>query len=855
MATKDRVTIELYVDDQGTVKIRSAKKELEDLGRAGEKGFGGAASAADNFASSLLKQAGVYALVIGSAYKLADTLGGAFKAGIKAAEEFRTQTISIAAGLTNMAASGQGSFKDMFQQNLAFSRTMYEEMRKEDAKRFASLEDLMAGYNAMVQKGYAVRLNEVDALGVLVDRIKLATVGQNTSMQINQEIRSLMDGQARAGSLLAQELQSRVGPGWADIVEKHKEAGTLLEYLAGLWPGIGAAAQEIENTLEAQTTTLSGNLKYVGREGLGGAYEWVVDQVRQLNEYLRVHGAQLSGEILTAWNNIRPLAQSVLDIMVAMISVAGKVASAVSRIAGGLANTKAAMDQIYGFGGTSMAIEEAGKAKTSGLVGYGSEGEGAVGNHAAIGQTVAKKMISAAAGGGGGKGAGGAQSSIDRMATIVDGLERELARISEGGLAEIQAWERQQINSIEKVARKGAEGAEALALVERVKLAKIRKLNEEFEKWHAGAVKDQYKSLEMEQANYLKKYQGNKEQEARITQVFGKKKQELEIQSANEVLGIYQDQYQKMAELTHLGLPTQMRYQMDLIRLEDERVRNNLMLLRLQGKISDAQLDQLQTMRQVTTQAKLQEKEWQLQGFGGGLRAGAKGMVEANQASGYERGRALLGNMQQYVSSMVSRGLISALKGEKTSLADLGWSIGETAIQAMVDLAMSQLFVMLAQGILTSSLPLVTAGTMAGVQLQVGAATAGATLIAAATTAASIMAASKVGFGFFHGGGIVAHSGLIVAHNGLNLRGDERLAKLQVGEWVLQRRAAQRLAAQGVNFQQLNRGQAPGGRAVTIPLTINVPGAGGKMQTYRETIRVTDQALKKREINLRKGRR
>lgn len=863
MATRDRVTIELYVDDQGTVKIRSAKKELEDLGAAGQKGFGGAAASANDLAGALTRQLGIYALVIGSVYKLGDALTGAFKSGIKAMDQFQQTTIGIAAGLTNIAEAGQGSFGDMFKRNLAFSKTMYEEMRKEDAKRFASLDDLMQGYNALVQKGYAVRLNEVDALGVVVDRIKLATAGQSTSVQINQEIRSLMDGQARAGSLLAQELEARVGPGWSDIVDKHRQAGTLLEYLAGLWPGIGAAAKEIEGTLEAQMTTLEGNLKYVGREGLGAAYEWIVDQARQLNEYLRVHGSEVAGDILTAWNNVKGAAQAVLDVMVAMIATAGKVAGAVAGIVGALTRTSAAMDQIMAFGGGSMAANDATVAKASGLVGYGSEGEGAVGNYAAVlGQTKARKSGGLGGGGGGGGkkggggGDGGLQSSLDRMTQMVDGLERELARISEGSLAEIEAWEKQQLDSINKVARKGADASAAMVLVERVKTAKIQKLDEEYEKWFAGAVQDRMAALDQEEKTYLRKYRGMKEKETEIREVFATKREAAEIAEAQELLSIYQDQFSKMAELTSIGYPAQMRYARAVIDLEDERLKNNLRLLYIQEKLTAEQHDQLDNMRKMVTQARLQEKAERASGFRGGLRAGAKGVLQSGQEASYERGRGLLGSAQQMVSSTISKGIIGALKGEKTDFMEIGWSIGETAIQAMVELAVSQLFMMLAQGILTSSLPLVTAGTVAAVALETGAATAGATLISAATTAAAIMASSKIAsFGFFHGGGIVAHSGLIVAHNGLNLRGDERLVKAQVGEWIINRRAAGQLAGQGVNFKDLNSGRAPGGGATTIPLTINVPGADGRVHSYKETIKITDRALRKREINPKRGRR
>src|SRR5574343_366919 len=254
MATSDRVSIQLYVDDQGSVQIRTVKKELEEL---------------------------------------------------------NLKIISIGVGLTNIAKEGQGSFESMLRQNMAFAGSMYEEMRKEDAKRFASLDDLMTGYNTLVQKGYAVRSDEVDALGILVDKIKLATAGQNTQFQVMQEIRGLMDGQVRAGSILASEIRDRIGPQWESMLEQHRKAGTLLKWLASLWPGISAAAKEVENTLEAQTTTLQGTLKYIGREGMATMYQDVVDFLKAMNEWLRAHSDEIAGPILTAWNSVRELVKEI----------------------------------------------------------------------------------------------------------------------------------------------------------------------------------------------------------------------------------------------------------------------------------------------------------------------------------------------------------------------------------------------------------------------------------------------------------------------------------------------------------------------------------------------------------------
>lgn len=284
-----------------STQLRNAEAELRRFDSTAQSAFGGANSAISTTISQMGALVGITLGVAGAFYAVEK----AVRFSISAQEEFRLSTIQIGSGLTNMAKEGQGSFEKMFKQNFQYAQQMYDEIRKEDAKRFSSAQDLMTAYNALVQKGYAVRLDEVDAMGVLTDKIKLATAGQNTQMQINQEIRGLLDGQVRAGSLLAMELQSRLGPAWKEQVVQHRKAGDLLQWLASMWPGIAAACAEVENTLEAQSTTLSGNLKSIGRQGMLGAYEMTVGILRDINEHLRDHEQKYIVGIARGWATVK----------------------------------------------------------------------------------------------------------------------------------------------------------------------------------------------------------------------------------------------------------------------------------------------------------------------------------------------------------------------------------------------------------------------------------------------------------------------------------------------------------------------------------------------------------------------
>lgn len=311
----NKIIIELQSKDSATGQITSSVREMEVSLKNLESTGSGAMSSIQSGSESSIASFGRLAVAVGATSLAIAGLKMAFTEGIKAAEDFNQKTISIAAALTNMAAPGQGSFKEMFERNVGYAQQMFEAFRVEGAKHFANANDMMTIYNKLVQGGYAVRVDEVKYVAILADKIKLATQGQaNYTQQLATETNSIMEGQARTGAAVAQELRTRLGPAWADILEQHKQAGTYLEFMASLWPGISAAVARVTNGLTAQTTTLEDNLKKVGREGLAGAYQDIVVLLKQVNEYLEKHGDILSTNIKNSWENIGRTIKEIFNV-------------------------------------------------------------------------------------------------------------------------------------------------------------------------------------------------------------------------------------------------------------------------------------------------------------------------------------------------------------------------------------------------------------------------------------------------------------------------------------------------------------------------------------------------------------
>lgn len=228
------------------------------------------------------------------------------KAGFKAVDDYRIATIGIASNLTDMAAKSNRSLESIYGQNLKYAQETYSKIEVEAAKHFASGKEMILGWQMLSQKGVMITSDkDIENLGIIVDKIKLATAGQNSEIQISQELRSVLDGQARATSQIAMQLKDRLGPEWEKIIEKAKANGTILDLLASQYKGLGAASQDIEKTISSQLSTTSTLVTKIGRTGLQGAYEDVSEVIQDINRYLTVHYDNLSKGIQNVWTDVK----------------------------------------------------------------------------------------------------------------------------------------------------------------------------------------------------------------------------------------------------------------------------------------------------------------------------------------------------------------------------------------------------------------------------------------------------------------------------------------------------------------------------------------------------------------------
>jgi hypothetical protein len=662
----------LIIDSQGNAKIEEVKRSLQEMGQTAEQASRGGTAAADDFAGALVRKLGIIALVTAGFYKLEQAAVGAFKAGLQAADDERVATIQVAASLTDLAQEGINS-QTAYAQNIAYSRDMYSELQLAAARHFATGGEMIQAWNILAQKGIALRKEDIDNLGVIVDRIKLATQGQAQSIQIAQELRAMLSGQSRQTDQLAMILKDRYGAAWEEIVNKHRQAGDLLAWLAGEFKGLVAASPDILNTLNAQKATLTTMLSIVGREGLSGAYEWIVEKYKEGNEWLKNH-REVAEDIKSTWKNIEPIAQSVLDIIIAMGWAAGKTAQGIAFIAGSMAKVNEAAKQMYTqdlWNAELASPEENISLKMERNLQLAKEAERYKKETfaiyaASLGPAPTKKGMGDT-GGGGGK---GIDSALNAMQSLMDRLNQDIARLSEGGRAAVDAWAVHTQNEIAKLVAKGADGAQALNLLDRAVGLKKMALDEEVYQHLAKESGIAYAAIEADSNKWLQKAGGNIEQVMALWDLKSRKEWEADVKNYSSRLGLEKGFYAQAADLA-MNLADQINLRRQALEKELESHRYQLALqfnqLVVAKEITAAERDRFLANQALLDQQKRFNFEMENnKGLMGWAWSRAK---EADQRNTLKD---LLGGLESGFQSAFRSGLQGVLTHDKKTLKDIG---------------------------------------------------------------------------------------------------------------------------------------------------------------------------------------
>ena len=297
------------VVDRVTVSAAGLSTTLKQIGPELEKTKAAITGTADHgksafksFNDHLLRMARIIASVAVAFYLLRGAIS-VFKQLLDVVDQFNTTTIGIASTMTDMAKDQSNPTKN-FVQNLSYARDMYVELENAANKFFASGQELIQAWNILTQQGIVLQGTQIDNLGTIVDKIKLLTQGQVSSVQIAQELRAALMGQARPTDQLARIVKDRLGGAWKEVFNQIRETQTL-DPLAKLFSGLAVARPFIQETMMSQLTTLWTNLSQITRLGMADPYKDVVDYMREWNVWLRENKVEIGVGIKNAWDGVK----------------------------------------------------------------------------------------------------------------------------------------------------------------------------------------------------------------------------------------------------------------------------------------------------------------------------------------------------------------------------------------------------------------------------------------------------------------------------------------------------------------------------------------------------------------------
>lgn len=715
-----------------------AIRQLNDTASRLESAFSGAVGAVGRLAAAA---GGIYA-----AYR-------ALEFAVTKTDEFRVGAIAVAATMTDLAEGG-GDVGETFARNLAFATEIFEELERVAARHLTTGQELQQGLNILVQKGVEVRKEDVESLATIIDKVKLLTQGQQSSIQIAQELRALLDGQAKASSQLAMLIRDQLGPEWKEILAEHREAGDLLQFIAGLFPGLQHAVQEMENTWTAQTTTLTTNLSILARQS--GVYEDVVATLKQINSWLQ-DNQTLTDAISGLWGVVRETAGAVLLVIqgiVEWLQTGWRYLAGWREEMGRISKEQGAMAGLD----IAPLLEEHKERLESEITPL--EVQQNLKESARIRKETEQMMLRRLGpvpmrkpGAAPEEEKGGIKKQEQALLNLIDTLQKELTRLREGSLAEIEDWYQKILQQIENYKDQGVEAEEALRLAAEVRIAKQEKLETDFDKWYAGAVQDRLRSINLEEQEYLRKYAGRLDWQEKIYEVFSRKRLSLDLEYSAESLKNQIEAFEALSEATpvlteQLAVKQQLlelEKRLALLALERERVEKGMPLwLYEEAKAYLA-------LQQQVKQFALERERWKTEGWLGGVKGWTWQRLGEISTRDYQQTLQLLQDLERGIADTLASGLINFLRGRKVDWEEFGWQIADGVIKRLSERLITSLFDVIAQwvsGMLGVVPPLQAAAVTAASTLQSGGVMAGLAIESSALRAAAYLSGAGLAGGF-----------------------------------------------------------------------------------------------------------
>ena len=329
----DEVVIRLQAQsaqlEASITRLEKSLLRVEQRGRSAgaaiSTGANRSAKSINNQNKSFTLMVAKLALVTFAAQTLANIFQNTFGAILKNIDDFQIAAIGAASAITSITSEANRPIADVFAQNLQAVEGIFEELEFVAARFFSTGQELQLAFNTLAQRGVVIREDEFQILGKLTDQIKLLTGGQNAQIQIQQELRAILDGNVRTTTAFGKSLQAR-GVDVAQLSREVRATGSIAVFEQFL-TGLDAAGGAIRRTLTSVLTTFQTLVSILGRNIFQDTFDETVALITRVNNILIENRELIIGIGRFIVTKIKVAWDSIVDIL-------GQVTAAVINLAG-----------------------------------------------------------------------------------------------------------------------------------------------------------------------------------------------------------------------------------------------------------------------------------------------------------------------------------------------------------------------------------------------------------------------------------------------------------------------------------------------------------------------------------------
>lgn len=266
------------------------------------------------------------------------TFDQTFGRALKAVDDYKTNVASSAAVvLTFMEKQKNVDLSTQWNQAYNYAERLVPVLENIAATTLLSGQQVQMLFTEFAKGGVfldAANEKAVAGFKAIANTIAIMTKGQDTERQIMTEIRAMMEGQARAGSVIMKMLEA-IDPRIKDHLKIWQAEGTILEHMTDLLSGFDKASGKLEITWTSIKTRMETTVTQVMRGQMFGAYEGLMRFLMQIDDYLQKHKETISQGIYRAWIVILNTVESVWNILKGFQGPLSLAASVVGKIAEG----------------------------------------------------------------------------------------------------------------------------------------------------------------------------------------------------------------------------------------------------------------------------------------------------------------------------------------------------------------------------------------------------------------------------------------------------------------------------------------------------------------------------------------